>query len=102
MPRVRRRHQPGPWRVVCRQINHKGIGSRPQIVDAHGKPVRLSRVPNATLAAAGPELMQALDKLAYRAELLALMLQSEHPGAAKPAELTQAQRLLWRLRLELT
>lgn len=85
--------QPWPWLIQFRQYDgHTGRRSRPRIVDATGKPVNLSNVRQATLAAMAPVLLDRLGRLTERAEMLHLQLQSALAMNVKPPiELVEAQ-----------
>jgi hypothetical protein len=90
-----RRIQPAPWRAEFLQYSQSGKRSRPRIVDATGKPVKLSNARQATLAALAPELLDALAGLFDRAEMLHLQLQSALGfNTEKPAELRKAEAVL--------
>lgn len=90
-----KRLQPVPWRVEFLQSSQSGKRSRPRIVDATGKPVKLSNARQATLAALAPELLDALAGLFARAEMLHLQLQSALGfNTEKPSELHKAEGIL--------
>lgn len=86
----------GPWKVKFKQVNDKGVGSRPYLVDADGVPVNLNQAANATLAALGPEAVAALIQAGRDATLWINMLRSEHPGVKVPAWLALAEMLSYR------
>jgi hypothetical protein len=96
-----RRYARDPWRIEWRQVNARGEVSRPRILDAAGKPVRLSRKGNAVLMAAAPALFELLDEVADQAEFYLLMLKSEHPRMEAAAPLAAARKLLSAIRCAL-
>jgi hypothetical protein len=104
MPR-NRRHARGPWQIEwreLRQVPGKGVvASRPRILDAAGKAVRLSHPGNAVLMAAAPALYELLEEVTEQAEFYLLMLKAEHPGMAAAAPLAAARKLLAEIRLGL-
>lgn len=85
--------QPHPWMVQCRQYDGKtGKSSRARLLDANGKPLSLSNVRQATLAAMAPVLLERLEKLTMRAEMLHLQVQSALAiSIPVPAELADAR-----------
>jgi hypothetical protein len=91
----RRKPQPGPWRVQYLQVSSKGVPSRPRLLDATSKPVKLSAAANAELAALAPALLALLELALNDADLWHRMLASEHPGLRRPDWLAQAERLVF-------
>lgn len=92
----RKKAQPGPWSVKCRQVNEKGVGSRAQVLDAAGKPVNMNDVPNTTLAALAPAMLALLHQIEWDARILVNMLKGEHPGVKEPDWFTSLKHLLLR------
>jgi hypothetical protein len=76
------------------QVSPKGVPSRPRLLDANGKPVKLSAAANAELAALAPALLALLELALNDADLWLKMLASEHPGLGRPDWLAQAERLV--------
>ncbi len=88
---MRARKKIGPWHCKAVQANEAGKMLRARVVDAEGRPVHFGRPVNARLAARAPVLRDALQALLWKAELLYLMVRSEHGGMAEPPELAEAR-----------
>jgi hypothetical protein len=101
----RKRYARGPWRIEWRQLRQapggRLVASRPRILDAAGKAVRLSHPGNAVLMAAAPALYELLEEVTEQAEFYLLMLKSEHPRMEAAAPLTAARKLLSAIRCAL-
>lgn len=93
--RLLRRIQPWPWRVEFRQWNANGNASRPRLIDDKGKAVSLSKAKHATLMAMAPVLLDRLEKLVNRAEMLHMQIQSElATNLPMPKEIADAAELV--------
>jgi hypothetical protein len=95
---ARTRYDAGSWTVQFLQVDHRGRASRPVLLNARGRRVCPSKNANAVLMAAAPELYEALEALADRADFLLAVLRSDHPLTPGPEELAQARALLARVR----
>ena len=92
---MRKRIQPWPWYVQYRQYSQSGKASRPRIMDDSGKPVSFNKPAQAALAAMAPMLLDRLEKLTDRAEMMHLMVQSAHGfNSPEPQALVEAKELV--------
>ncbi len=93
--RCTNKRTPGPWDVVCLQVNGMGRPSRPVVRDCRGRKIG-SRVPDATLMAASPELLELVAALADRVEMQALQVASalELSRVSYPPVLEDARKVL--------
>lgn len=87
-----------PWKVKYRQISEKGVGSRPQVLNAEGEPLKIHNKQIAELVAAAPEMLRILLDIESDTRLWFLMLAQDHPHMKKPAWYAELSRIAHKFR----
>lgn len=89
-----RHRSPSPWRAHARSYTQSGKFGQWQIVDAAGKPIRLTNAMNRALLATAPELADALDKLVTQAAMWHHILAKEIGHSVSREVIDNAEHVL--------